>query len=139
MSQLRSDLANGFRRYVYRLWTTRGGGFYGFVAVLMFLYLEVVDLAGDVAGLDSAHIGLGWFIGQVVSFFVDTVVNTVRAAIWPASWIGQFGVGLLSASLLAGSYVAYRAVRPSVLRWLTTGEPEPDLVVAAEVRRVSGA
>ena len=38
-----------FRRHVRQMWDSRGGGFYGFVAVLMFLYLETLDLAGDIA------------------------------------------------------------------------------------------
>jgi hypothetical protein len=135
MHELSSRLANRFRCYVRRLWATRGAGFYGFVAVLTFLYIETVDLAGDIRGLPSSGpIGLGWIIGLGVDFFVDAILNTVKAAIWPVHWIGRFGVSILSATLLAGSYVAYRAIRPAVLRWLDTSDEEL-AVLAAEAAR----
>jgi hypothetical protein len=112
------------RRYVRKLWEKRGGGFYGFVATMMFLYLEVVDIAGDIIDLGGARPSLGWLISFVVSNLVTLVINTVRAAIWPLTWLSQFGVGVLSATLLAGAYLAYRAVRPHVLRMLA--EPDGD-------------
>lgn len=110
------------RRYVRKLWESRGGGFYGFVATLMFIYLEIIDIAGDLIAMGGARINLGWFISFVVSNLVDVVMNTVRAAIWPATWIGQFGVGITSGVLIGVVYVGYLAVRPSVLRMLR----EPD-------------
>ena len=33
-----------FRRHVRGLWQSRGGGFYGFVAVLMFLFILAVSI-----------------------------------------------------------------------------------------------
>lgn len=107
-----------FRRHVRKLWQSRGGGFYGFVAVLTFLYLEVVDVAGDLAGLRPNEIDLGWAIGFLVDNAVDALMNLVRSAIWPAAWIQRFGVGVLSAVLLGVSYLAYRLVRPTVIRLL---------------------
>lgn len=106
------------RRYVRKLWEKRGGGFYGFVATVMFLYLEVVDIAGDIVELGGASPSLAWLIRFVVSNLVTLLVNTIRAAVWPLTWLGQFGVGLLSAALLAGAYLSYRAVRPHVMRLL---------------------
>jgi uncharacterized membrane protein (DUF2068 family) len=119
---VRTRAAPLLRRYVRKLWEKRGGGFYGFVATLMFLYLEVVDIAGDIIDLGGARLTLGWVISFVVSNLVTLVVNTLRAAIWPLTWLSQFGVGVLSITLLAGAYLAYRAVRPRVLRMLQ--EPE---------------
>lgn len=122
--ELRTRGANRFRRYCLKIWTSRGGGFYGFVVMLTFLYLEALDLGGDIAALPDSHPGIGFVIGWIVGNLVDVIVNSIRAAIWPFSWISHFGVTLLSGALLAGSYVAYRALRPTVVRWLTpTDEP----------------
>jgi hypothetical protein len=132
---LKSRLLPPLRRYVRRLWQKRGGGFYGFCATLMFLYLEVIDIAGDILDLGGARPTLGWIIHFVVSNLVTLLVNTIHAAIWPFTWIRQFGVGLMSAALLGLAYAAYRAVRPQVLRMLqepgeapgSVAQPQPNL------------
>jgi hypothetical protein len=113
------------RRYLRKLWATRGGGFYGFVATLMFVYLEVVDITGDLAAVGGLRADLGWLISFIVGNMIDAIMNTVRAAIWPATWLQHFGVGLLSAALFGVTYVGYRGIRPGVLRLLREpGEEE---------------
>lgn len=129
---MRDRLTNRTRRRMLRLWESRGGGFYGFVALLTFVYLEVVDVAGDIADLPHRDIGVGTVISFVIGNLVDALVNGLRAAIWPISWVGTFGIGLKSVLLLGGAYVTYRAVRPGVLRVLrpTDGLPAPLLDAA---------
>jgi hypothetical protein len=119
MQQLRALAVNRYRRHALAIWQSRGGGFYGFVAMLTFLYIEALDLAGSITGLSGFRIDLGTLISWLVNNFVQVVVNGVRAAIWPAEWISRFGIGVKSALLLGGCYAAYRAVRPAVIRLLT--------------------
>lgn len=125
MNELRDRTANTLRRKVLRVWESRGGGFYGFVAALTWVYLEVLDLGGDIADLPGADLDVGYAISFFIGNIVDAFVNGIRAAIWPASWISNFGVGVLSGALLLGCYAAYRAIRPSVLRLLTPTDDEP--------------
>ena len=132
MQRVRSYAVNRFRRHCLQVWTSRGGGFYGFVALLTFLYLEVVDLAGDIAALPGSHADLGFVISWIVGNLVDAFVNSIRAAIWPLSWLEHFGVGILSGALLAGSYLAYRAVRPTVIRWLAAPAGEAEAIPVLE-------
>ncbi|HSJ16161.1 MAG TPA: hypothetical protein VK939_17275 [Longimicrobiales bacterium] len=138
--ELRSHATNRFRRHLRNVWASRGGGFYGFVAMLTFVYLEGIDLAGDFAALPASfEPELGFVIGWIVGNFVDAIVNGVRAAIWPVSWIRHFGVGILSGVLLAGCYGAYRLLRPTVLRLLTLPGEDPaalePLIAKARVGR----
>lgn len=107
-----------YRRHARHVWMSRGGGFYGFVAMVTFLWLEATQLAGDVAGLRNASLDVGWVIGWVVGNFIDAIMNLVSAAIWPVEWIGRLGVGLGSLALLGAAWVGYRLVRPWVLRFL---------------------
>lgn len=116
------------RRYLRRLWESRGGGFYGLVAALTFLYLEAVSLIGDFARVGRWEwFDLGWWIQWAVSNLVEAALNTVWAALWPLTWMQHFGIGLLSGGLLAGTYLTYRAVRPSVLRLLRDPGEDPPL------------
>lgn len=130
---------NGVRRWLLKVWESHGGGFYGFVALLTFLYIEALDIAGDLAAAAGASIDIGFIISFVLGNIVDAFVNGLKAAIWPVSWIGTFGIGLVSAGLLAGSYVAYLLVRPTVLRLLTPSDgPVPALAGRAGQRDLPG-
>ena len=120
-----------FRRHVRRVWESRGGGFYGFVATLTFVYLEAKSLAGDVTSLGSFQVNLGGVIGWAVQNLVQGVLNVVFATIWPVEWINRFGVSLTSAALLVGCYFVFQAIRPAVLRLLR----EPGEVTATIARR----
>ncbi|MCX7564331.1 hypothetical protein OS176_12455 [Xanthomonadaceae bacterium XH05] len=100
-----------------------GGGFYGMVALSVFVGLEVESLFDPEAGLFS-----GWdFVeGQIVQvligFSADSLKNMVMASIWPWPMISR--VGLLSAGVFVaacwGAFMLGRA-------WL----PMPDLTKKA--------
>ena len=107
-----------FRRHALELWESRGGGYYGFVATITFLYLEGVNLFGDVAALPRLQLNIGGLISWLVQNLVQGVLTAMWAAIWPVAWISHLGVGLTSCVLLAGSYGVYRVVHPWVSRWL---------------------
>lgn len=117
---------NRFRRHAREVWQSRGGGFYGFVATLTFLYLETVDLAGDIASLPGfLKLDVGWVVGWFVNNAIDAVKNLVWSAIWPVEWIGRFGVNLYSVALLGACYGIYRLIRPWVLRLLEDPVADP--------------
>jgi hypothetical protein len=130
MHELLNTGGAGLRRRFRNLWASRGGGYYGLVAALTFLYLEAVDLAGDLGGIGDISINLGWLISFFVNAMVDAFLNGFLAAIWPVHWIGHFGVGIELAAFLAGSYVAYRLVRPGILRLLDTSDTELAVLTA---------
>lgn len=137
MNEIIREGSHRFRRHVLHLWESRGGGFYGFVAVLTFLYLEAIDLVGDVMGAGGfLRMDLGWVIGWMVQNFVDALLNLVFSAIWPVEWVSRFGVGVRSGLLLLGAYGLYRLLRPAVLRWLR--EPDAELDPAATTPRATG-
>lgn len=122
MHEIARHAGHRLRRHAHEVWQSRGGGYYGFVAMLTFLYLEAVDILGDIASLRHLQLGIGGIISWLVQDAVQALMNVIRAAIWPVEWISRFGVGITSIVLLGGSYVIYRAIRPTVLRWL--GEPD---------------
>ncbi len=111
-----------YRRHARHLWESRGGGFYGFVGTLTFLYLEATALVGDVTGLPNFQVSLSGVIGWWVQNLVTGILNVVWASIWPVAWIQRFGVNLTSAALLGGCYVGFLLIRPAVTRLLR--EPE---------------
>jgi len=110
--------AHKYRRHVREVWESRGGGFYGFVATLTFLYIEALSLVGDVRALPDFQVSLAGVIQWLVQNLVAGIMNVVWASIWPVAWIKRFGVNLTSAALLGGCYLAFLAIRPAVTRLL---------------------
>lgn len=110
------------RRHALELWESRGGGYYGFVATITFLWLEAVNLFGDVAALPRLQLDIGGLISWLVQNLVQGLLTAMWAAIWPVAWISHLGVGLTSGVLLGGSYGVYRVVHPWVSRWLREEE-----------------
>lgn len=130
---VRTRAVNYYRRHLLKIWESRGGGFYGFVFLITFVYLEVIDLAGDIAALPRARLDLGFLISWFAANLRDAITNLVHAAIWPASWIQRFGVGILSGALLLACYGTYRLIHPTVRRWLTPVDSEsPSLAPLAD-------
>ena len=125
------------RRTLRKVWASRGGGYYGLVAAITFVWLEAVDLAGDIAGLlHSWPIGIGTIISFIVGNLVDAVLIAVSAALWPFKWLGAFGVGPTLLALLGATYVTYRLTRPLILRLIQADEDEMDEIEARTAARL---
>lgn len=126
MNRVKQQAGRRLKRHVRTVWEKRGLGFYGFVATATFLYLEVTDLAGDLAALPSlATLGLDGVIGWLVDNFIEAIFFSIQAALWPVEWIERFGITPTSGLLLAGAYGAFLLVRPAMLRLLEDDEIEP--------------
>src|SRR5262245_53375734 len=116
------------RRWLVKLWASRGGGFYGLGYVVTFVALEIRSLSG---GLTSVSGLAAQAVQYVLRFSVDSLRNVVSALIWPAhlfEWLGG-PAGLVT---LAVGYAAFEiAVRPLVQAWL----PEVGVAIAERERR----
>lgn len=78
---------------VHRKWFGFGGGFYGLVALLTLAHIEVGEVAEFLQGFEGLDTLLDLIsIGTVVNLFVETLVNTLTALIWPVYWLGSEGM-----------------------------------------------
>lgn len=73
---------------VHRKWLSMGGGFYGVVALVTLLFIEV----GEVLDFLVNFKGVGPFIdslsiGFLVAVFIETIKNSFMAIAWPAYWL----------------------------------------------------
>jgi len=121
------DSAHGFlRRWFRRVWELRGGGAYAIGFGVTFLYLEINDIlfddiptlfAMDLTSVDS-------LIGFVVSFIIDTLMNTLVAFVWPALLLSNGEIyGLVA--LVAIFTLFPRYLKKPIEHWLFEGEPPP--------------
>ena len=121
------DSAHGsFRRWFRKVWELRGGGAYAVGFALTFLYLEITDiLFDDIPSLFAMQvISVESILGFVISFIIDTLMNTLYAFMWPALLLGWGeAYGLIA---LIGIFVLFpRFLKRPIEHWLFEGEPPP--------------
>lgn len=95
-----------------------GGGIYGGVAFATLLYLEALDLIGDVAAAGSlggflGQLSFGWLLGQLL----ESVGFFVTAITWPWFWFSELGPA--TAGLVAGGVWAVNGVAPRLWKWIS--------------------
>ena len=75
---------------VHRKWLTMGGGFYGVVAVLTLLWIELWEIIDFITGFEGFGTLAGLFsINTLVNLFIETLMNTLSALVWPLYWLGS--------------------------------------------------
>lgn len=89
-------------------WLKFGGGFYGAVGLYTFLIIEIREIIDFINGYESveatmATLGNSSLISTVVSFFVNSLINFIKAIAWPGFWAGELG----SANILLWLGIAY--------------------------------
>ena len=75
---------------VHRKWLSMGGGFYGVVALLTLVHIELGEISDFIAGFE----GVGPFldslsIGTLVNMFIETLMNSFTALAWPVYWLSD--------------------------------------------------
>lgn len=78
---------------VGKLWRRHGGGYYALLAVGTFIYLEVQSLLGSFSSSESVQDFVqSEVVETLITFGLETVVNTLRAGIWPFTWFSWMGL-----------------------------------------------
>ena len=73
---------------VHRKWLAMGGGFYGVVAVLTLLWIELWEIVDFVTGFEGLGTLAGLFsVNTLVNLFIETLMNTFTALVWPMYWL----------------------------------------------------
>jgi len=94
--------------FLHSKWVTFGGGFYGLIALLTFIVIELLQIVNfwlnvtgwqDIAALFS--------IQALIGMFVDSIVNMVKAAIWFTYWPEVFNTDNFIGWVLV-AYLGYR-------------------------------
>ena len=108
------SIAETARRWFAKLLSVHGGGLYAFGYACTFVYLEVVDLAEDFAGLFADDFNL---ISFAVEVFVDSIMNMVESLIWfvpVVSYQPPVGVAILAIAF----YVFEKFFREPLGQWI---------------------
>jgi len=94
--------------FLHSKWVTFGGGFYGLIALLTFIVIELLQIVNfwlNVSGWQD--ITALFTIQALISMFVDSIINMVKAAIWFTYWPEVFNTD----NFIAWAIVAYLGYR----------------------------
>ena len=122
MNEEDNSLAQTARRWFAKLLSVHGGGLYAFGYACTFVYLEIIDLAEDFAGLFADDVSL---ISFIVEIFVDSIMNMVESLIWfvpIVSYQPPIGVAILAIAF----YVFEKFFRVPLGQWISRHYNEPD-------------
>lgn len=120
------DGAHGLlRRWFRKVWESRGGGMYALGFAVTFLYLEIVELfSEDIPQLFSINILSSELVEFVVSFIIDTLLNTLMAFLWPVTLIQwQWPLGIIA--LVVGFTIFPTVIQQPLERWIFENQPPP--------------
>ena len=112
-----------FRTWFRKVWQVRGGGLYALGFIATFVVLEVRSLADDVLGIGA--IFSGHLFEVLISFFVDSLSNTLQAFMWPI-YVIQFAPPW-GGFALAGTFIVFSSyIKKPIEKWMFDGEPGSD-------------
>lgn len=75
---------------VHRKWLAMGGGFYGVVAVLTWVFVELGEILDFITSFDGFDAFINSLtIGTLVQLFVEAIKNSFLAIAWPVYWLSD--------------------------------------------------
>lgn len=113
-----------YKNPLIKKWLDFGGGYYGTVACIKLLFIELNEIGSFVKnfqGID-ALVGKG-IINLIVNLFIEQIQNFVAAIIWPTNYLAQFTIFECAAFVLV-TYVAYEGARKYAKREFGKRDPE---------------
>lgn len=93
---------------LYQKWFMFGGGFYGLMAVITYIFVESNEIIGFVMQYPSLAAMIDQIsVGAIIKLLIDSIMNLIVAATWFLYWPKQMvmGSGLL---WLLVAYLGYR-------------------------------
>ena len=96
-------------QFLHSKWLTFGGGFYGLVALLTFMYIEIEQMVQWLLKATGFQYFLDLLtISTIINMFIESILNMIKAAIWFTYWPDVFDIGNGIVWILA-AYIGYRA------------------------------
>ena len=77
---------------VGKLWRQHGAGYYALLAVSTFMYLEFTSLTGSIREATGIR---DFLVGELFTFAIESIVNTLMASLWPFMWYRWMGTEAL--------------------------------------------
>ncbi len=94
--------------FLHSKWVSFGGGFYGLVALLTFIYIELSQVINFLFSIRGWHdISALFTVNALIAMFIDSIINMVKSAIWFTYWPSEVDSSNFLLWILI-AYVGYR-------------------------------
>jgi len=94
--------------FLHSKWVTFGGGFYGLIALLTFIVIELLQVTNFWLNVSSWQEVTALFsIQALIGMFVDSILNMIKAAIWFTYWPGILNTSNFISWVIV-AYLGYR-------------------------------
>jgi len=94
--------------FLHSKWITFGGGFYGLIALLTFIIIELLQILNFWLGITSWQDVIALIsVDTVIAMIIDSIMNMIKAGIWFTYWPTQLNTDHYLAWILI-AYIGYR-------------------------------
>lgn len=101
-------------------WISFGGGFYGVMAVLTYLWVELIEVVEFLTSEGSIAATLADLnVGDLINLFINSIMNFIVAITWPVYWMNKVeGQSIwlwflvLYAGYVTGQFIAKNSINP---------------------------
>jgi len=94
--------------FLHSKWVTFGGGFYGLIALLTFIVIELLQITNFWLNVEGWHDITALFSFQaIIAMFIDSLLNMLKAALWFTYWPDVFNTNNYIVWILI-AYIGYR-------------------------------
>jgi len=94
--------------FLHSKWVAFGGGFYGLIAMLTFVVIELLQIVNFLLSVTSwKDITALFSIKAFIAMFIDSIMNMLKAAVWFIYWPNKISSGNFLIWILI-AYLGYR-------------------------------
>jgi len=105
--------------FLHSKWVTFGGGFYGLIALLTFIIIELTQFVTFLFSITGWQDIVALFsFGTLISMIIDSITNMIKAVFWFTYWPGKFDTENFLVWILI-AYIGYRFAAKYAVNYIT--------------------
>jgi hypothetical protein len=103
--------------FLHSKWVTFGGGFYGLIAVLTFIIIELTQVVNFLFSLTGWQDIIALFsLDTLIAMIVEAITNMIQAALWFSYWPSKFTTENFVVWIFI-AYISYRFAAKYAMRY----------------------
>jgi len=103
--------------FLHSKWVTFGGGFYGLIALLTFIVIELTQVINFLFSIKGWQDVVALFtLDTLIAMIIDSITNMIQAIIWFTYWSGKFNTDNFIVWIFI-AYISYRFAEKYAMRY----------------------
>jgi len=103
--------------FLHSKWVTFGGGFYGLIALLTFIIIELTQVVNFLFSITGWQDIISLFsFDTLIAMIIDSITNMIQAVIWFSYWPNKFNTENFIVWILI-AYICYRLAAKYAMRY----------------------